>query len=49
MRTLPPIFAKGGRFYFTRLIVNGVLQAVMIVGSMLLVRHAFDVLLNPGL
>jgi len=48
MRTLPSIFARGGRKYFIRLIANGVLQAAMIVGSMLLVRHAFDVLLNPA-
>jgi len=48
MRTLPPIFARGGRKYFIRLIANGVLQAAMIVGSMLLVRHAFNVLLNPA-
>jgi len=48
MRTLPPIFARSGRKYFIRLVLNGVLQAVMIVGSMLLVRHAFDVLLNPA-
>jgi ABC-type multidrug transport system fused ATPase/permease subunit len=48
MQTLPPIFARGGRKYFIRLIINGVLQAAMIVGSMLLVRHAFNVLLNPA-
>jgi len=48
MRTLPPIFGRGGRWIFARLVVNGVLQATMIVGSMLLVRHAFDVLLNPA-
>ena len=48
MRTLPPIFAQGRRRIFMRLILNGILQAVMIVGSMLLVRHAFDVLLNPA-
>jgi len=48
MRTLPPIFAEGRRWIFLRLVLNGILQAVMIVGSMLLVRHAFDVLLNPA-
>ncbi len=48
MRTLPPIFAQGRRWIFLRLVLNGALQAVMIVGSMLLVRHAFDVLLNPA-
>lgn len=48
MRTLPPIFAQERRWIFIRLVLNGVLQALMIVGSMLLVRHAFDVLLNPA-
>lgn len=48
MRTLPPIFAEERRWIFIRLVANGVLQAMMIVGSMLLVRHAFDVLLNPA-
>ncbi len=48
MRTLPPILAQGRRTIFLRLIFNGILQALMIVGSMLLVRHAFDVLLNPA-
>jgi ABC-type multidrug transport system fused ATPase/permease subunit len=48
MKTLPPILTGTQRFFFCRLIVNGVLQAAMIVGSMLLVRHAFDVLLNPA-
>lgn len=48
MRTLPPIFAQDRRWIFIRLVLNGVLQAMMIVGSMLLVRHAFDVLLNPA-
>lgn len=48
MRTLPPIFAGDRRRVILRLILNGILQAVMIVCSMLLVRHAFDVLLNPA-
>lgn len=48
MRVLPPVFAEGRRAIFFRLVINGILQAVMIVGSMLLVRHAFDVLLNPS-
>ena len=30
-----------------RLVINGTLQATMIIGSMLLVRYAFNVLLNP--
>jgi ABC-type multidrug transport system fused ATPase/permease subunit len=48
MRSLPPILAQERRWIFARLVCNGVLQALMIVGSMLLVRHAFDVLLNPA-
>jgi len=48
MAGLPAIFAGGRRTIFLRLVGNGVLQATMIVGSMLLVRHAFDVLLNPA-
>lgn len=48
MRGLPPVFAPGRRTIYFRLVINGILQAAMIVGSMLLVRHAFDVLLNPS-
>lgn len=48
MKTLPPILTGGRRIIFVRLIANGMLQAAMIAGSMLLVRHAFDVLLNPA-
>lgn len=48
MKMLPAIFDVGRRRIYLRLIANGILQAVMIVGSMLLVRHAFDVLLNPA-
>lgn len=48
MKTLPPIITGERRLIFIRLIINGILQAAMIVGSMLLVRHAFDVLLNPA-
>jgi len=48
MAGLPAIFDGGRRSIFLRLVGNGVLQALMIVGSMLLVRHAFDVLLNPA-
>ena len=40
MRTLPPIFSEGRRRIFMRLVLNGVLQAVMIVGSMLLVPNS---------
>lgn len=45
---LPAIFAGKRRWIFLRLVINGFLQAISIVGSMLLVRHAFDVLLNPA-
>ena len=47
MRTLPPILDHGGRFVLSRLVLNGVLQAGMVVGTMFLVRHAFDGLLLP--
>lgn len=47
MIRLPPIFAESRRGLLVRLVVNGALQAAMIIGSMLLVRHAFNVLLNP--
>ncbi|ORJ62177.1 ABC transporter ATP-binding protein [Geothermobacter hydrogeniphilus] len=45
---LPPIFARHRRLLFIRLVINGILQALAIIGSMLLVRHAFNVLLNPA-
>lgn len=48
MTPLPPIIDGQRRWAFVRLVGNGILQSVMIVGSMLLVRHAFDVLLNPA-
>jgi len=47
MSLLPEIFAESRRKLFFRLILNGVFQAVSIIISMLLVRHAFDVMLNP--
>lgn len=47
MNQLPTIFAGSRRWLLLRLIINGTLQATMIIGSMLLVRHAFNVLLNP--
>jgi ABC-type multidrug transport system fused ATPase/permease subunit len=47
MTQLPAIFSEARQRLFLRLIVNGALQAAAIVGSMLLVRHAFNVLLNP--
>lgn len=46
--SLPPIFAPHRRLLFIRLVINGILQALAIIGSMLLVRHAFNVLLNPA-
>ena len=48
MAELPSIFARGRQWLLVRLAINGTLQALMIVGSMLLVRHAFDVMLNPA-
>ncbi|MGK2905707.1 MAG: ABC transporter transmembrane domain-containing protein, partial [Desulfuromonadales bacterium] len=47
MSKLPAIFSSARRGLFLRLVANGTLQAATIIGSMLLVRHAFDVLLNP--
>ena len=49
MRTLPPIFDRSGRIIFLRLVLNGALQSAMVVGTMFLVRHAFDALLIPPL
>jgi ABC-type multidrug transport system fused ATPase/permease subunit len=48
MKALPPILDRGGRLILSRLVLNGVLQAAMVVGTMFLVRHAFDSLLIPG-
>ena len=45
---LPAIFSGARRFLILRLIANGLIQAVLLVGSMLLVRFAFDILLNPA-
>jgi len=42
------IFKGNRRWILLRLVLNGILQSASIVGSMLLVRHAFDVLLNPA-
>ena len=47
MSELPDIFFRARRWLFLRLVGNGTLQAASIIVSMLLVRHAFDVLLNP--
>jgi len=47
MISLPAIFSGNRRWLLARLIVNGILQAATIIGSMLLVRYAFNVLLNP--
>lgn len=48
MIALPPLWSADRKRLFARLVGNGVLQASAIVVSMLLVRHAFDVLLNPA-
>lgn len=48
MRTLPPVFDHTGRTIFMRLVINGVLQAASVVGTMLLVRHAFDHMIMPA-
>ncbi len=48
MKELPAIFDGKRRRLMLRLIINSLLQAGSIVISMLLVRHAFDVLLNPA-
>ena len=47
MNRLPAILSSTRKRLFLRLIANGTLQAATIIGSMLLVRHAFNVLLNP--
>jgi ABC-type multidrug transport system fused ATPase/permease subunit len=47
MMQLPDILSATRRWLFIRLVVNGILQATTIIGSMLLVRYAFDVMLNP--
>lgn len=47
MVTLPTIFAGTRRVLLIRLILNGFMQATLIICSMLLVRHAFNVLFNP--
>jgi ABC-type multidrug transport system fused ATPase/permease subunit len=47
MNELPDVFSDRRRWLFLRLVANGTFQSVAIIGSMLLVRHAFDVLLNP--
>ena len=44
---LPAILADNRRWLMLRLIANGTLQAVTVIGSMLLVRYAFNILLNP--
>lgn len=47
MAELPVLFSGTRRWLLLRLVINGVLQALTVIGSMLLVRHAFNVLLNP--
>jgi len=46
MSQLPAIFSGARRGLFLRLVANGVLQAACIIGSMKLVRYAFNILLN---
>lgn len=48
MKELPAIFDGKRRRLILRLVFNSLFQAASIVGSMLLVRHAFNVLLNPA-
>ena len=47
MTTLPSVFGRRRRWVFVRLVGNGLLQAAAVIATMALVRHAFDVLLNP--
>lgn len=47
MIQLPAIFAGSRRRLLLRLVANGSVQALTVIGSMLLVRYAFNVLLNP--
>lgn len=47
MTQLPSLYSGRGRLLLIRLIGNGTLQAVTVIASMLLVRYAFNVLLNP--
>ena len=48
MNALPPVIDRRRRGAFVRLVVNGLLQAAAIIGAMVLVRHAFNVMLNPA-
>ena len=48
MSALPPVLDRRRRPAFARLVVNGLFQAGAIIGAMILVRHAFDVMLNPA-
>ncbi len=48
MSGLPPVLDRRRSLAFARLVANGLLQAGAIIGAMILVRHAFDVLLNPA-
>jgi len=47
MIELPKFFAGPRRWLLLRLICNGFTQAALVICSMLLVRHAFNVLFNP--
>jgi ABC-type multidrug transport system fused ATPase/permease subunit len=48
VNALPPVLDRRRRGPFARLVLNGLLQAAAIIGAMLLVRHAFNVMLNPA-
>jgi ABC-type multidrug transport system fused ATPase/permease subunit len=45
---LPPVLDRRRRPAFVRLVLNGLFQAGAIIGAMILVRHAFNVMLNPA-
>ncbi len=47
MIELPKFLAGARRWLLLRLICNGFTQAALVICSMLLVRHAFNVLFNP--
>ena len=48
MSVLPPVLDRRRRPAFVRLVLNGLFQAGAIIGAMILVRHAFNVMLNPA-
>jgi len=48
MADLPAILEKGRKWLLLRLALNSIVQALTVIGSMLLVRYAFDIMLNPA-